>query len=630
MAAAEVPAWDATKVRRCFHQFIKMGCVKKGNEDDIKETLGGMMYINNFRVESLDVEMMKAVILDCVAALGIIQQLTLRDEKRAISATQAALNKVFKSSLSIAATEFIRDGTEVPKLRPDVIKLLGAFPVDANLTDGRSWLPLHWTVVTDEKIVTQNDVKLVYNSDPMAMQRYHQQRENWDKSDMGYTPAHLLCMQETTNRNMSLVRHFSICNQQAFTKSASYRNGYPLLYSFSAVHAACGSGDPTEVLLQHLLQLGSSQTKKKCSENGLTPLGYLCKNSRCSDRLVSCLLGVDSSTEVVWNGIVGCLQSTDYECVLERVDVLLKANPEAAKYRDLDGCNALHIAAQQGNLPHQLCIDVMQRIHAIHKDAVREVDKDGRLPVHSAARYSTVEVMEFLLGLYPESESVVTGRLGNLLHLVTSDEGNTTSVVEAKVRFLCSRYPAMMLQKDDEGDTPLLGAICYENIPAVQILCEIGGQEQVRLPVAHPTRANFKYNGWLPLHYLTKWNAGSLRESLLSKEADCFRMLLRLYPEAAGIEGDVDDDDEVEHAPVAGVTPIQLAVDDDLPPYYHRLLLRAAPNLNSAELHRLNYAERRMATILAFRAVSSQPEPLLLARLRFAKMDLVKHVMSFL
>ena len=34
------------------------------------------------------------------------------------------------------------------------------------------------------------------------------------------------------------------------------------------------------------------------------------------------------------------------------------------------------------------------------------------------------------------------------------------------------------------------------------------------------------------------------------------------------------------------------------------MMLRAVPDLNPADLHRLNYAERRMAMFLAFTAVS--------------------------
>ena len=609
-------AWQTARKKRCFQQFVKLKCVTSGHEEEELDA-----DADDFDITLLDVSKMKAHILDCAAALSLVEQERVRQDKPLILQegeqpltveTQAALDRIFTT----VAKRFL-DQSAVPSRSFSMKQLMRAFPDDSKLTDGRGWLPLHWALVIDN--VTEADVKLVCTSDPLALQRYH--LTDTDKDHMGYTPAHLLCMKKVATK--SLILHFSIINEQAFTMSASRPDrGDPSLYGFSALHAACCHGQPTEELLQHLLQLDSSQTKKKCSTNGLTPLGYLCKNVRRSDRLINCLLKVDSSAEVVGNGIAGCLKSTDYSRVLERVDMLLKANPEAAKYRSSSGANLLHSAVYQGKKPLQLCIDIVQRIHTIHKDALREVDEDGWLPVHNAAFYRTVEVMEFLLGLYPESASVVTSdRSANLLHLAANDTQNTISVIEAKVRFLCSRYPAMMLQREDDGVIPLHAVIWLKNIPAMQILCEAGGQEQVRVPVAHPTNDNFGFNGWLPLHYVINWNAESLRDSLLSKEADCFRLLLRSYPEAAGIEGGVGADK---------MTPYQLAVDKKLPPYYHRLLLRAAPNLNPAELHRLNYAERRMAMFLAFKALTRNIEPLLLARLRFEKKDLVKHVISFL
>ena len=303
--------------------------------------------------------------------------------------------------------------------------------------------------------------------------------------------------------------------------------------------------------------------------------------------------------------------------------MLLKANPEAAKYHTMNGMNLLHFAARYADGSFQLRIDIMQRILAIHKDAAREKDSDGWLPAHFAARFSTVEVMEFLLGLYPESASIVTiAGSNNLLHLAVGDTGSTTSVMEAKVRFLRSRYPEMILRGDCDGFTTLHTAISLKNLPAVLILCEAGGQELVRAPIAHPTDSDYIGNGWLPLHSLITWNAESLRGSLLSQPADCFRLLLRSYPEAAGIEGG--------GAATLKSTPYQLAVDKDLPPYYRRVLLRAAPDLDRAELHRLNYAERRMAMFLAFVAQSTNIDPLLLPRLRSENKDLVMHVISFL
>ena len=620
---ATIPAWQTARKKRCFDQFISLKCVKNQNENLDSNAA-------DFDVSKLDQVKMKAHILDCVAALGVVQQefvsqklpLVLNEGQQPLSAqAQLISNTVFTNvAMSVLLTTLTSEGEDEPEHSESVMELLRAFPDESKLTDGRGWLPLHWAAISDSLEVA--DMKVLYASDPLALQRYHQ--EGTDKQDMGFTSAHLLCMQKMTNRNMSLIQHFSICNSRAFTMSTSYPGrGDPLLYGFTALHVACFYRRPTEELLKHLLQLDSSQTKKKCSENGLTPLDYLCKFSSSNDRLVACLLEVDSSVEVVGNGIKWCLQSADHAYLLEKVKMLLKANPEAAKYHDSNGLNLLHMAARRGTMAFRVRINVIQQILALHKEAVREVDSLGWLPVHTAARYSTVEVMEFLLDLYPESASVITtDGSDNLLHLAVNDKESTTCVMEAKVRFLCSRYPAMMLQRDCSGGTPLHFAINLKSIPAVRILCEAGGQEQVKTTVAHPTDDNNGYNGWLPLHYLIDRQADSLRDSLFSDEAGCFRMLLRMYPEAAGIEGGV------------GVaykkTPYQLAVDKNLPPYYLRLLLRGAPDLNPAELHRLNYAERRMAMFLAFGARASATEPPLLARLRFAKMDLVKHVISFL
>ena len=497
--------WEKSRKKRCYNQFIKLNCVKPC---DTRRLNAGS---HNFDITLLDVEKMKTLIMDCVAALGIVQKEMARtkqplkltkDGEPLTKEEQDASNKVFVASLSTMATAMILDSCDVPKQSNSLIRLLRAFPDYSKQMDGRGWLPLHWAVITDESSVSEDDVKAVYTSDPMALQRYHRN----DSTFYGYTPAHLLCMQSVTQRNMSLIQYFSVCNEHAFTMSAIEPDrNEPLLYSSSALHAACELGQPTEELLKHLLQLDSSQTKKKCSENGYTPLGYLSKNISCSDSLVACLLEVDSSTEVVGNAIRSCLNSSDYTGMLGRVEMLLKVNPEAAKYHNLSGLNMLHLAAKKGKMPSQLCIDIMQRIVAVHKDAVREVDSGGWLPVHFAAFFSNVEVIEFLLGLYPESASVVTVASYTLLDLAVNDDESTTSVMEAKVRFLCSRYPAMILQRDNEGLIPLHDAIRGRLLSAVQLLCEVGGQEQLREPVIHSTDADYEHNGELPLHYLIRW-----------------------------------------------------------------------------------------------------------------------------
>ena len=633
---AKIPAWEVARRKRSYKQFISLNCVK---DSTIQLSDANA---SNFDVTKLDVEKMKTLLLNCVAALGIVQQELDRqaqpliveegDQPAVTKETQAALNKVFKASLTTMATAMLHDGSELPKQSNSVDSLLRSFPVDYMQIDGRNWLPLHYAVCAPS--VAEDAFKTIYANDPMALQKHHLQGTG---NLTGFTPAHLLCMQEMTNRNVSLVRHFSLINQQAFTMSASYTGrGDPLLYSYSALHAACDLGQPTEELLKHLLQLDSSQTKKMYKEKGLNPVGLLCKNSNSDDRSIACLLEVDSSAEVVWRGIVGCLKSSGDSHLLEKVEMLLKANPDAAKHRDSNGSNLLHFCREQRYLSPALCIEVMKRILAIHKDAVREVDSSLWLPIHIAARYASLEVLEFLLGLYKESATMLSTSSTNLLYLAVHASKKTD--MEAKVKFLCTRYPAMLLQVTDYGRTPFISAVFTKNIPAMRIFYEIGGQEQLRTPMAHMD-ADDENNGRLPLHMVINWHADCLRGSLLSPEADCFRMLLRWYPQAAAIEGGVDmvfnnDNDEEEEEEESRIvfkkTPYQLAVDEDLPPYYRRLLLRAAPELDPVELRRMNYEERRMAMFLAFTAVTTQVKPLLMARLRFEKKDLVKHVISFL
>ena len=101
-------------------------------------------------------------------------------------------------------------------------------------------------------------------------------------------------------------------------------------------------------------------------------------------------------------------------------------------------------------------------------------------------------------------------------------------------------YPATMLQRDSNGQTPLYEVFKYGTAAeAMLAICEAGGREVVSA-VVHPTHDTNRTNGWLPLHNLIISEQGHYlrQESLLSPWADAFRLLLRLYPEAAGVGTD--------------------------------------------------------------------------------------------
>jgi hypothetical protein len=99
------------------------------------------------------------------------------------------------------------------------------------------------------------------------------------------------------------------------------------------------------------------------------------------------------------------------------------------------------------------------------------------------------------------------------------------------------------------------------------------------------------------------------------------RELLRGYPLAAG-RGDSE-----------GITPYQTAAMSGMPSLIRRLLLRADPTIDPAELRRLNYEERRMAMFLVYTAIPKDINDSFIVRLRRLKnkdQSLLRLIVAFL
>ena len=599
---------------------------------------GGNRQLAITDVGRLDVEKMKAHIVDCVVAVCEAQRvrvaqkqpLKLREDGEALSPEQQAVrNKVFAAALKEMTKHLTHDGAEHgDPVDPMVDKLLHAFPDSGKLEDGRSWLPMHWAVAIDRRDddgnseVTEADVRSMYEADPMALRQHHLVAvtdAEANRAELGYTPAHLLCGLDMTEKNMSLVRHFSLLDPRAFTMEAVTYSGYT--HSFSALHVACMSPHRTEALLRLLVQLDPSQMKSITSQGG--PLGLLCARSgnNPDTRLFQCLVDADSSVEVVFDAITTCYaQPSQSENLLRIVSKLLEVTPAAAQHKDEYDFNLAHHACTNSDrMTAAECIEVLKLVLARHKDALKEADFFRSPAAQLAAMNAPVQVLDFVLGECPEVAAAVDIALRNLLHIAVV--GGPQEYRAAKARLLCARYPAMMIQRNRSGRTPLLLSCGDGHAAMTLLLCEAGGRDAASTAVLHPTYPQHVYNGRLPLHWLIESSAGTLKRCLISETADAFRLLLRLYPEAAGTEGGVGTENKF--------TPYKLAVAKGLPTYYRRLLLRAAPHLDPAELRRLNWAERRQAMFVAFAAVFKTPS--LLVRLRAAEnKDLLKHVVSFL
>jgi hypothetical protein len=155
-----------------------------------------------------------------------------------------------------------------------------------------------------------------------------------------------------------------------------------------------------------------------------------------------------------------------------------------------------------------------------------------------------------------------------------------------------------------------LGGVRF-NFECVRILCDM--DSTVAKDKCTPSNIFSPNSGMLPLHFLLDYRS---LISEVSDEGDCLRLLLRLYPVAAGIKDDLSR------------SPYDMAVL--LEAYFLRLLLAADPTIDPVRRYDLNFAARRQGMFLAFRALSSNVEPPIWAKLRLKGRDLLQHVISYL
>jgi hypothetical protein len=206
-------------------------------------------------------------------------------------------------------------------------------------------------------------------------------------------------------------------------------------------------------------------------------------------------------------------------------------------------------------------------------------------PLHQTAcqTQNRKQIISILYDAYPEAASLAAkGTLWLPLH-ASADLGNYLSICE-----LYKLYPEAVSRKDAEGSLPL------------HIL--LANKDPVMYTFA-PT----------------------------SEETAALRFLLSKHPAAVGVANGLG------RAPSAvGHTAYDISVREGLNPHVRRLLLRARPETDPEELHRLNYAERRGAMFLAFSAVYPESGtmiksfPVLRRFVDLGHMDVLKHVVTYL
>jgi hypothetical protein len=335
---------------------------------------------------------------------------------------------------------------------------------------------------------------------------------------------------------MSLVRYFRLRDSKAFILCDQKGR--------CALHLVATYSESSE-LLQSILETDQKMTKMRLPNvpflvREVTALGLLCKRLEFPSftEMVSSLIAVDNSVEVIFDGITGSLLSnksfpsqsllpvSEVNRLLNLFEVLLSANPEEAKY---DNSLIFHRACFY--LRGELGIAVVTLFLTKNSEGLRSFFS-RYIPIHLAALNSSLDVLKFLYKAYPQTISIssIHGEC-NLLHLVIEGDRDGERIDPAhklaKVKCLCDQCPHFMHMKTDLGFTPLhcvLFLHCDKklDLDTVKFLCD--KDETVVRDKCTPSDIDDLRFESLSLHLLITHRS---LVSELSDEGDCFRLFLR-------------------------------------------------------------------------------------------------------
>lgn len=290
-------------------------------------------------ITSSNIDEMQLHILECLDSLSVAKE-SLKEAHQEFPSETANDNieleklltvkyRVFKSAINI-----ILDENSPYKLHRDIIQ---NFSSDMKLNDNFSWSPFHWAIACGET-VTENDVKLIYAANPLALITRHV--KGYDECDdfLGHTPNSILLMFKKPS--MSLLLCFLTKHPEAFSSDVGgYRSivvgGYYILdayqpFRFFPLHLAAQYFESVAAL-KLIIEFGKKISFKSTSRiSGETPLSLLCSRKEFPEfwDMFTCLLEVNSSCEIVENAI-SCAIKTQGPHTLLLIDKLLKANPGA-------------------------------------------------------------------------------------------------------------------------------------------------------------------------------------------------------------------------------------------------------------------------------------------------------------
>jgi ankyrin repeat protein len=348
--------------------------------------------VDHFNYNFFDEDGLRSHVLNCVGALVYFQK-KFEKLKDCNDNVGYAKRRVFWQSLFQFAS-FAENELVVNEALDTVFE---SFPRDSK--DGKSWLPLHFAVSLEQSNPADISSILLSNTNSIKM-----------GSDCRLiNPCHLLAMSKS--QNLKVLHQFQMYNYRM--GSSITANGCTPLHI-----AACDSNNISFV--EELIRI-HPPALRMLNTSGETPFEMVFANTNCmAPKILKKFLQIDPGLLRIRNEVLNnelpihrCVEQGDNPNALEFLSILLEANHDLA------------------NAPNS----------------------EGLLPIHFAARYSTVEVMKVLYDYSEASFSELVPFYGSVAHQAVN--GHKLDIL----KYIHGINPELLCMVDNDGRTPLLDAV---------------------------------------------------------------------------------------------------------------------------------------------------------------------------
>lgn len=225
------------------------------------------------------------------------------------------------------------------------------------------------------------------------------------------------------------------------------------------LHEACREGKMEMVRL--LVETDPWLVYKVNQDNG-SALTVACERGKFD--VVDYLLSFPRLLMLELDGFTTSLHSAASGGHTDIVKEILKARPDFAWKKDLQGCSPLHLCCKKGHL------EVTRELLRFDAELSSLQDNDGRTPLHWAAIKGRVNVIDEILSTSLESAEVITKHGETVLHL-----GVKNNQYEA-VKYLTEMLNISKLvdRPDNDGNTALHLATAGKLSTTVIYLLKLG------------------------------------------------------------------------------------------------------------------------------------------------------------